>query len=184
MGRCGRVHRLTSDHRAAAAAAAGECSETSIDGAAVDASYLVSGGHSLVSLLWWCSSQLPRHDRSTRDHAGRVICRISNHRHFHRSRIASTRCNAFIMSPLFICSIVPWPLITSPLGGVRSIVMSRPMSASLSVGSRAPLSSKRPLLSFSVSVCLSVCLSVCATPNASSPTVHNQVLRNFGTVFS
>jgi len=32
--------------------------------------------------------------------------------------------------------------------------------------------------------CLSVCLSVCATPNASSPTVLNPVLRNFGTVFS
>jgi len=182
MGRCGRVHRLTSDHRAAAAAAAGECSETSIDGAAVDASYLVSGGHSLVSLLWWCSGQLPRHDTWPRC-PRYVMCRISNHPHFHRSTRMAL-CNTFIMSPLFICSIVPWPLITSPLGGVRSIVMSRPMSASLSVGSRAPLSSKRPLLSFSVSVCLSVCLSVCATPNASSPTVHNQVLRNFGTVFS
>ena len=39
-------------------------------------------------------------------------------------------------------------------------LMWRNMSVSLSVGSRAPLSSKRPLLSVEVSVCLFVCLSV------------------------
>ena len=58
----------------------------------------------------------------------------------------------------------------------------------LFIGLRAPLSSKRPLLSVSISVCLFVCLFVylfvCAMPNASSPTVLNPVLRNIGTVFS
>ena len=47
---------------------------------------------------------------------------------------------------------------------------------SLFIGSRAPLSSKRPLLSVEVSVCLSVCLSFCLV---SSP-VHPLPVDRFG----
>ena len=65
---------------------------------------------------------------------------------------------------LFWCRLTQVVLEKRPLNECSSVVVV--------IGSRAPLSSKRPLLSVGVSVCLSVCLSVCHSVRYPRPFTH------------